>query len=359
MNAIVVDPQKAARQRRRRLIVTVVVASVAVHFIGAIGAGIWIVARYLLPTPATFEVKREIRIAAEEREHRMNMAEFDAAQPKPTFNDTMATARPTDFALPDLPPMPVEAVTAFDPGDLVAAQLSALPAVGAGSASGSGGGGKAGSAVSFFGISDTATRVVIVVDVSDTMFDRQPGKFAAVKNEAAKLIRGLGINTLFNVIIYEGGSVAMFPELRPATDANKDSAATWIEKVNGGSSANMSYKSTYSKMGTGLYEGGGTRADTALKQALLMRPSTIFLISDGEMSRHAETSSEFGFEGSKIGERELLGLIKDLQAKLEEPARIHVVHFLTTKAREEEEDVLRAISRRNDGNFRQIEAKDY
>lgn len=354
-----IDPQKAARQRRRRLILTVIVASVVVHFIGAIGAGIWVVARYLLPSPATFEVKREIRIAAEEREHRMNMAEFDAAQPKPTFNDTMATARPTEFALPDLPLMPVEAVTTIDPGDIVAAQLSALPGAGTGTAMGAGGSSKAGSAVSFFGISDTATRVVIVVDVSDTMFDRQPGKFAAVKTEAAKLIRGLGINTLFNVIIYEGGSVAMFPEPQPASEANKKKAAAWIEKVDGGSSGNMSYKTAYSKMGTGLYEGGGTRTDTALKQALRMRPSTVFLISDGEMSRHVQTSREYGYEGSKVEERELLGLIKDLQANLEEPARIHVVHFLTTQAREEEEDVLRAIARRNDGKFRQIEAKDY
>lgn len=352
------DPQISARMRRRRIIVSVIVASIAVHFLGAIVAGIWIVARFVLATPTTFEVKKDIRIAAEEREHRMNMAEFDAARPKPTFTDKMAAARPTEFALPDLPVLPVDAMSTVDPGTIVADQLAALSGTGAGEASGSGGGGQ-GSAVSFFGISDTATRVVVVVDVSDTMFDRQPGKFEAVKAEAAKLVRGLGINTLFNVIIYEGGSVAMFPEPQPASDANKTRAAEWIDRVDGGREKNMSYKSTYSKRGTGLYEGGGTRTDTALKQALSMRPSTVFLISDGEMSRNTATSREFGFENSQIGERELLGMVKDLQEKLEEPARIHVIHFLTTQARPEEEDLLRSVARRNDGRFRQVEAKDY
>ena len=93
MAKAVLDPQELAKQRRRKIIVSVIVASIVVHFIGAILGGIWIVARYLLPTPATFEVKKEIRIAAEERQHRMNMDEFDALKPKPTFTDKMSTAR--------------------------------------------------------------------------------------------------------------------------------------------------------------------------------------------------------------------------------------------------------------------------
>ncbi len=355
----VLDPQAQARLRRRRIIISVIVVSVAVHFIGAILAGIWIVARFILATPTTFEVKKEIRIAAEEREHRMNMSEFDAARPKPSFTDKMSTARPTEFALPDLPTMPVDALATVDPSDIVSDQLAGLGGAGSGAGTGSGGGGR-GSAVSFFGISDTATRVIIVVDVSDTMFDRQPGKFQAVKQEAANLIKGLGINTLFNIIIYEGGSVAMFPDVQPATDANKAKAAAWIASVDGGSDkSGMSYKGTYSKMGTGLYEGGGTRTDTALKQALGMRPSTIFLISDGEMSRRGGATEGDDAQGSKIDERDLGGIIKDGQSKMEQPARIHVIHFLTKDARKEEEDILRGVARRNEGRFKQVKASDY
>lgn len=380
MSTITADPQSAARLRRRRLIITVIVVSLGIHFMGALGAGIWIVARYFLPSQATFEVKKEIRIAAEEREHRMNMAEFDAGQPKPSFTDKMSTARPTEFALPALPLLPVETVTTVDPSDIVSDQLSAMGGAGAGSGTGSGGGGRGGSAVNFFGISDVATRVIIVVDVSDTMFDRQPGKFHAVKQEAVKLVNGLGINTLFNLIIFEGGSVAMFPEARPATEDNKKAAAAWIESVDGGSGKrSMSYWGAYHRMGTGLYEGGGTRTDTALKQALSMRPSTIFLITDGEMGRSSRSRAPEGEadggeegsdgttqggktkqpEGNKITKEDVLRIIREGQEKMEEPARIHVVYFLTRAAKPAEENVLRAIARGNSGQFRVVKASDY
>ena len=363
MSQTALDPQTQARLRRRRVIISVIIASVALHFIGAILAGIWIVARFILATPTTFEVKKQIRIAAEEREHRMNMAEFDAARPKPSFTDKMSTARPTDFSLPDLPSLPIDTAATIDPSDIVSDQLAALAGAGAGAGSGSGGGGR-GSAVSFFGVSDMATRVAIVMDVSDTMFDRQPGKFSAVKEEAAKLVQGLGINTLFNIIIYEGGSVAMFPDMQPATDANKQKAAEWIQRVDGGrDKRGMSYRGAYSKMGTGLYEGGGTRTDTAMKQALSMRPSTIFLITDGEMSRRGgpggDTQGDKDKGGGNIDERELLSIIAEGQKPLETPARIHVIHFLTKAARDEEEKTLRGVARRNDGRFRQVKAEDF
>lgn len=354
----------AQKGRLRRIIVMVILASIAIHIVAGVVAGVVIVARYLAEPPAEFKAVKDIRIPAQDREHRMNMASYEGGAAKPAFTDKMASARPTEFALPDIPQIPVDTVTEFDPNGVVADQIAGI---GSGSGfgsefgSGAGGGGQGGgSAVNFFGISDTATRVIIVVDVSDTMFDRQPGKFNAVKSEAAKLIKGLGINTLFNIIIYEGGSVAMFPEPQPATDANKQKASAWVESVDGGGSKrSMSYRGTYSRMGTGLYEGGGTRTDTALKQALSMRPSTIFLITDGEMSRMGGGADQDKGQGGEITEKELDDIVKSAQEKLEEPARIHVVHFLTKAARAEEEKVLRGVARRNDGRFKQVKAEDY
>lgn len=361
-------PPPAQKSRLRRIIIMVILASIAIHVVAGIIAGVVIVARYFAEPPAVFKAAKDIRIPAQEREHRMNMAAYEGGASKPAFTDKMASARPSDFALPDIPQMPMDAVTEFDPNGVITDQIASIGSgsgMGSGYGSGSGGGGKGGSAVNFFGISDTATRVVIVVDVSDTMFDRQPGKFNAVKQEATKLVNGLGINTLFNLIIYEGGSVAMFPQVQPATDANKKKAVAWIESVDGGrDKRGMSYRGAYSKMGTGLYEGGGTRTDTALKQALSMRPSTIFLITDGEMSRMGGATGGQDDQGgerqsSGISEQELLGIIEDGQKKLEEPSRIHVVHFLTKAARDEEEKILRSVARRNDGRFKQVKAEDY
>lgn len=361
MAKAVLDPQELAKQRRRKIIVSVIVASIVVHFIGAILGGIWIVARYLLPTPATFEVKKEIRIAAEERQHRMNMDEFDALKPKPTFTDKMSTARPTEFALPDLPTLPVDALSAVDPSDIVSDQIASLTgSAGSGTGSGSGTGLK-GSPVDFFGISDTATRVVIAMDVSNSMFDRQPGKFEAVKAQASKLVQGLSINTLFNIIIFEGGSVAMFPQLEPATEANKGKAEEWIKSVDGGKEKqNMRYNGAYKRMGTGLYEGGGTRLDTALKQALGMKPTSVFVISDGQIAKSPpRDGGDDRSEQTDIEQDELLDMVKESQAQLEVPSRIHVIYFVTGKAKSEEEKKLRSLARRNDGRFKQVEAKDY
>ena len=358
-----VDPQIAARLRRRRLIITVLVASLIVHLAGGIGAGVWVVARYFMPPAATFEVKKEIRIAAEEREHRMNMAEFDAGQPKPSFTDKMSSARPTEFALPDLPVIPIDAVTTVDPSDIVTDQLAGLGGMGGGGGSGSGGGGTGGSAVNFFGISDTATRVIIVIDVSDSMFSRQPGKFDVVKQEATKLARGLGINTLFNLVIFEGGSVAMFPDPLPATDVNKERAVAWIESLDGGEDKKeMSINRAYRRMGTVRYEGGGTRLDTALKQALDMRPSTIFVISDGQIAKNPprdKDEAESGKRGNQteISQEELIDTVQEYQAKLEVPARIHSIYFVTGRAKNEEEQKLRSLARRNDGRFKQVNAE--
>jgi len=358
-----VDPQISAKLRRRRLIISVLVVSLVVHLVGGIGAGVWIVARYFMPPAATFEVKKEIRIAAEEREHRMNMAEFDAGQPKPSFTDKMSSARPTEFALPDLPVMPVDAVTTVDPSDIVTDQLAGLGGTGGGEGSGSGGGGTGGSAVNFFGISDTATRVIVVVDVSDSMFDRLPGKFDVVKEQASKLVQGLGINTLFNIIIFEGGSVAMFPEPQPATDANKEKAFAWIQSVEGGKeNRDMSINRGYRRMGTVRSEGGGTRLDTALKQALDMRPSTVFVISDGQIAKNPprdKDEDESGKRGNQtdISQEELIDIVQASQAKLEVPARIHSIYFVTGKAKNDEENRLRALARRNDGRFKQVNAE--
>ena len=361
MTKAVLDPQEAAKARRRKIIVSVIVVSVVVHFIGAILGGIWIVARYLLPTPATFEVKKEIRIAAEERQHRMNMDEFDALKPKPTFTDKMSTARPAEFALPDLPTLPVDALSAVDPSDIVSDQIASLTgSAGSGTGSGSGTGLK-GSPVDFFGISDTATRVVIAMDVSNSMFDRQPGKFEAVKAQASKLVQGLSINTLFNIIIFEGGSVAMFPQLEPATEANKGKAEEWIKSVDGGKEKqNMRYNGAYKRMGTGLYEGGGTRLDTALKQALGMKPTSVFVISDGQVAKSPpRDGGDDKSEQTDIEQEELLDVVKELQAQLEVPSRIHVIYFVTGKAKSEEEKKLRSLARRNDGRFKQVEASDF
>jgi hypothetical protein len=81
------------KQQRRRMIFIVVLASVGIHVIAGIVAGIIIVARFLAEPPAEFKVAKDIRLPVQDREHKMNMAAFDGMAPKPSL-DKLQSLRP-------------------------------------------------------------------------------------------------------------------------------------------------------------------------------------------------------------------------------------------------------------------------
>ena len=60
------------RQQRKRIIVAVVLVSVGIHVVAGIVAGIVIVARFLATPSAEFKVTKDIRIPAQDREHKLN-----------------------------------------------------------------------------------------------------------------------------------------------------------------------------------------------------------------------------------------------------------------------------------------------
>ena len=74
----------AAKGRRRKVLSAIFLGVIALHVAAGFVAGAIVVAKYFFPPPAAFEVKRDIRLPAKQREHRMNMAAFDAMAPKPT-----------------------------------------------------------------------------------------------------------------------------------------------------------------------------------------------------------------------------------------------------------------------------------
>ncbi|MGB7837912.1 MAG: hypothetical protein WBL40_07355, partial [Terrimicrobiaceae bacterium] len=132
-------------QERRRMILTVVLVSVGVHAIAAIVAGIVIVARYLAEPLAEFKVAKDIRLPAEEREHKMNMAAFDGMAPKPSFTDKLQSLRPAALALPELPRIPIDQLLPLDPAEILTDEVAALTGAGGpGSAIAVGAGGAGG-----------------------------------------------------------------------------------------------------------------------------------------------------------------------------------------------------------------------
>jgi hypothetical protein len=335
----VLGPQEAARRRRRTIIVSVIVASIGIHFIAAILAGIWIVARYFLPTPATFEVKKEIRIAAEERQHRMNMDEFDALKPKPTFQDKMSTARPTDFSLPDLPSMPLDALATIDPSDIVSDQLESLTAA-AGEGTGTGTGGGRGGAISFLGVTSTGTRVVLLFDISTTVKNAAEAAglpMEQIRERTIELIDSLGINTTFSIAQFAQNFAFFSDELLPATDPNRAKARAWLNE----------WFTTTGMMNpkTPSIVRGSPGFLEVLKAAFALNPDVIYVISDGGFHQGGR---------NRIPYPDINRTLRELQEELDQPA---TVNFIGVGMRRDNQRDMRSIirSRGGDGRFRQLD----
>lgn len=366
------------KARLRRLIWMVVIAVVALHVLAGLVAGVLVVARYFMKPEATFEAARDVRMPAKEREQRMNMAEFDSLAPKPSFNDKLQSLKPAKFSLPELPKIPIDEMLPLDPSAIVTDQVSSMVgAAGTGSGAGEGGsgsGGTGGSGMSFFGIQDTGKSVVIVVDTSNSMFERSRKgvmhrfNFKTIKDQTTQLIDKLSINTRFNVVVYEGGSMAFSDGNIPATDPNKAAAREWIQGLSEDPQMSIGRRAGN---GPKLMEGGGTRLDTAMRQTFKFQPEIIYVITDGEINRggggygnREENDNRGGNRrdddggSNKIGEREMVQIIEDLQKTLPQPARIHTLMYQTSVVRPEEIQTLRAIARRNNGKFRQVKAEE-
>lgn len=340
MTRAVLDPQEAAKQRRRKIIISVIAASIAVHFIAAILGGIWIVARYLLPTPATFEVKKEIRIAAEERQHRMNMDQFDALQPKPTFQDKMSTARPAEFSLPDLPSMPLDALASIDPSDIVSDQLDSLAAA-AGDGAGVAAGGRRGESISFLGVTSTGTRVVLLFDISKTVNNsaaRAGLPMETIRDKVVELIDALGINTTFGLAQFARNYAFFDDQLVPASDPNKERAREWLGQ----------YFSTGGSLSpsTPNYVSGGAGFLVVLEKAFQLKPDLVYVLSDGGFYR--------GSGYNKIPYEEISRKLRELQETLAEPAKVNFIGVGMDPAnRREIRSIIR--SRGGGGTFRELE----
>lgn len=92
------------------------------------------------------------------------------------------------------------------------------------------------SQVNFFGIKSQGKRVAFLIDAERYMLTDPRGGYPAyevVKNEIAGMIGKLGLDTYFNVILYEGSAVSAYSDkLLPATTANKEKIRDWLYPVN-------------------------------------------------------------------------------------------------------------------------------
>jgi len=170
-----------------------------------------------------------------------------------------------DLALADpaavlFPADPFEPAAAFPDTDLLLETLSGGPGGGGDQDGGGGGaGGDGGVGTSFFGIKARGQRFVFVTDASGSMFGPP---FAGLIRQLHDTIEKLPENAEFAVVFFNHG-----PLVRPglamerATDAGKKSSLEWVDSMR---------------------PSGGTEPSEALAIAFELRPTTIFLLTDGQ-----------------------------------------------------------------------------
>jgi len=339
------DEGAAGKKRRRQLIVGIVLAVVGIHVVIGIGAGFLIVAKYLNPPPATFEVKKNIKLPAKEREHKMSMAEFDAMTPKPSFNDNLSSLRPTDFALPDLPKVPMDQMLPLDPAAIVSDQVSSMvgtAGLGAGG-QGSSGMGQLGEGFAFMGIQSTGRRILLLYDVSTTVVNaaaRAGMPMTRVREETEKLIDSLGIDARFGMVQFARNYAFFESELLPASDQNRDRAREWLGQ----------YFATEGSMpqSTPNMVRGSPGFLKVLEAAFRMEPDAMFIISDGGFY---EGSSSSGGQ-RKIPYDEIEDMIEELQEALPEPAQINFIGFGMDS--EDSREMKSIIRRKGKGEFKEV-----
>lgn len=312
------------------------------------------------PEPEFAPPAKRVVLPAQLRAQTLSNAQHDAATPRPGYSQRMTAKAPGPVLVPAMPEVDLKQLLPLDPGELVSDQISGMIGasgygLGTGRGLGGGGGTGKGTGVAFFDIKDNAKSLVIMIDVSQSMFSRtgdydsssrkllKQGKdqaFHIIRTEAIKLINGLGPDTRFGIIRWSGSARSWRPALARATDENKTAARLHIEtEIDANSSPPTGGKP------------GGTRHDYALQELLRLNPETAFMLTDGNA-----TSTQPGGGMIPIPAKDLLEILDNASEERESLPRIHTIYYLTGADKKEEEDMLKDIARKTKGRFRKVEA---
>lgn len=292
-----------------------------------------------------FSAPKTIYLPQRKLEHQMAVSEFQNAAATPATIPQLTTESllanvPALPVVPDVDFTPVENEALVSESDALFGQSGLMGALGALSSQAS--------SVSFLGITEEASRFVIVVDTSVTVVNAVTAagsSMNAIREEAIRMIESLNANTLFGFIQHSRNYDPFQNDLIPATLANKEKALEWLRN---------DFRTDGS--GRGWRSGPVIKGDTngilpILNFAFNMQPDVIFLISDGG---YFASTADGGQRPVPLGD--VISLIRDLQNNLDSDARIHAIHFPDPRGINDDRigDRMRRIATANGGKYRKI-----
>lgn len=209
-------------------------------------AGILLLLLILVPADFGGTGVASLNVTIVEKEEESETAVLDSLQSSPAPSEAEST--------PQVPVL-VEHQSILNKLGTSAAQKGAKGAGQSGSASGS-----------FFGIEAGGQEFVYVLDMSGSMSGR---RYERATDELIRSVAELEAHQKFYVLLFSSGTVQLFgqsallPKSIRATADNRERLALWLKQA---------------------YDGGGTDPREALRIALRMNPSAIFMLSDGQFN---------------------------------------------------------------------------
>ena len=330
--------------QRRKLFISILAASLAVHALGAIVAGAWIVARHFAAAaPKPEPVLKALAPPAPpitEREQRLQAAALDGGAEKPTASNRLQSTRIAPLALPALPKLPDAPILPLSATNLSSSPFFAgdpTEGEGMGASAGRGGNG-AGSApgVNFLGVQTNARRIVLMYDVSKTVASaaaKAGMPMERIRSETERLVAELSVNTRFTLVEFARNYAFFSPGLLSSTTANRAAATQWLAK-------HFATTGTLPPGIPGLVTGSPGFL-VALEAVFKLLPDAIFILSDANLQRGTGTAST-------IPLAEIERTLADLQATLPQRAKIY---FIGVGASPETEQGLRRIMASIGGSY--------
>lgn len=286
-----------------------------------------------------FVAQKTIYLPQRELQHQAAVSEFQQAASAPVTPDKLTTQSLLPDIVPALPQLPSDNFSPFE---------SATPSPNAASLLGSSGlmgalsGLSAGSSeVSFLGVRDEATRLVIAFDISTSVVNDMKAagmEITEVRDATIELINGLNANTLFGLVQFARNYDVFQSYLVPATVENKQAAIDWLRN-------NFQTDGTAGRgWSRGTHEFNGIQS--VMKEAFQFEPDVIFLVSNGRFYRSIPTNRF----GEQVPYRELLSDVDAMQRQLPQKTRIHFIGF---GVRPDIRSDVRRLARGNQGSYRE------
>ncbi|MCZ6671708.1 MAG: hypothetical protein O7C75_02090 [Verrucomicrobia bacterium] len=285
-----------------------------------------------------FIAKKTIYLPQRELEHSVALSEFQEVASKPALMERLTTESLLNSAMPSLPSLPTQEFNPFNnpvnPLYDAAALLGEAGLMGSlqGLVSET-------SRVSFFGIEDQATRIVIAFDISQSVVTKAKKSGVSIRQlqqEAVKLIQSLNANTLFGIIQFSRSYDLFEDYLVAGTKANKQAGVTWLENEfrTDGRSARNWIRSPVNGV------------QSVLEAAFAWQPDVIFIISDGDFQRSKPAGGS-----ENVPWKELSRDIHRFQEQSEKDVRIHFVGF---QVKPQHKSELQGLIRRYKGQYREL-----